>query len=58
MRTTKQADQTRHLTNSKAIFERMVQLVRSVDAAKVEAFRTQRDYEGLEMYIVEHLLGA
>jgi xylose isomerase len=57
MRTTKQAEQTRHLANSKAIFERMVQLVRTVDAAKVEAFRAQRDYEGLEMYIVEHLLG-
>src|SRR5580658_1301435 len=37
MRTTKQADQTRHLANSKAIFERMVQLVRTVDTAKVEA---------------------
>src|SRR5439155_23956189 len=57
MRTTKQSDQTRHLANSKAIFERMVQLVRTVDAAKVEAYRAQRDYEGLEMYIVEHLLG-
>ena len=57
MRTTKAADQTRHLTNSKAIFERLVELARSVDAGKVEAFRAERDYEGLEMYIVEHLLG-
>src|SRR5205809_1213433 len=57
MRTTKAADQTRHLANSKAIFERMVSLVRSVDVAKVEAYRAERDYEGLEMYIVEHLLG-
>ena len=57
MRTTKQADQTRHLANSKAIFDRMLELVRTVDAAKVEAYRAERDYEGLEMYIVEHLLG-
>ena len=57
MRTTKQADQTRHLTNSMAIFQRMVELVRSVDTAKVEAYRAQRDYEGLEMYVLEHLLG-
>jgi xylose isomerase len=57
MRTTKPADQTRHLANSKAIFERMVQLARSVDAAKVEAYRAERDYEGLEMYVMEHLLG-
>ena len=57
MRTTKQADQTKHLSNSKAIFERMVELVRSVDASKVEAYKAERDYEGLEMYIMEHLLG-
>ena len=58
MRTTKQADQTRHLANSKAIFERMVELARNVDAAKVEAYRAERDYEGLEMYVLEYLLGS
>ena len=58
MRTTKAADQTRHLANSMAIFERMVALARTVDAARVEAFRAERDYEGLEMYVLEHLLGS
>jgi len=29
-----------------------------VDAAKVEGYRAERDYEGLEMYILEHLMGA
>ena len=57
MRTTKQADQTKHLVNSKILFERLVQVARSVDVAKVEAFRTARDYEGLELYIVETLMG-
>jgi hypothetical protein len=28
-----------------------------VDADKVEAFRSERDYEGLEMYILQKLLG-
>jgi xylose isomerase len=56
MRTTKPALQTQHLANSKAIFEMMVDLARSVDAAKVEAFRAERDYEGLEMYILRHLM--
>ena len=28
-----------------------------VDAAKVESFRAERDYEGLEMYILEKLMG-
>jgi xylose isomerase len=57
MRTTKQEDQTRHLANSKRIFEHMVQLARSVDAGKVEAFRAARDYEGLEIYVMELLMG-
>src|SRR5437016_581422 len=56
MRSTKAEKQTQHLANSKAIFERMVQLARSVDVAKVEAFRAARDYEGLEMHVMEHLL--
>lgn len=57
MRTTKQADQTKHLANSLKMFEHLVDLVRSVDEAQVEAFRQARDYEGLELYILEHLLG-
>jgi xylose isomerase len=57
MRTTKQADDTRHLANSMQIFNQLVDLVRSVDVKKVEACREARDYEGLELYIVEHLLG-
>jgi xylose isomerase len=57
MRTTRQEDQTRHLANSKRMFEHLVQLARSVDAAKVEGFRSSRDYEGLELYILEKLMG-
>ncbi|MFO0970637.1 MAG: TIM barrel protein [Gemmataceae bacterium] len=57
MRTTKAADQTKHLANSKTMFERLVQVARNVDTAKVEAFRAERDYEGLEMYILETLMG-
>jgi xylose isomerase len=56
MRTTRPGDQLRHLANSKKIFMHMLDLVRSVDERKVEAFRAERDYEGLEMYILEHLL--
>jgi len=56
MRTTKQADQTKHLANSLWMFNRLVALARSVDEQQVEAFRQARDYEGLERYILEHLL--
>ncbi len=57
MRTTKAEDQTKHLSNSKAVFLRLVDIVRSVDAARVEQHRAARDYEGLEMYIMEKLMG-
>src|SRR5437016_5048118 len=39
MRSTKAEDHTRHLANSKRVFERMVELARSVDVGKVEVFR-------------------
>jgi xylose isomerase len=57
MRTTKQADQTKHLANSKELFHRVLDVVRSVDAKTVEGYRTHRDYEGLELYIMGKLLG-
>ncbi|MCS6852943.1 MAG: TIM barrel protein [Gemmataceae bacterium] len=57
MRTTKPAHQTRHLANSREMFLRLLEVVRSVDAAKVEAFRAERDYEGLEMYVLSKLMG-
>jgi xylose isomerase len=57
MRTTKPNDQTRHLANSREMFLRILDVVRSVDVDKVEAFRSERDYEGLEMYILGKLLG-
>src|SRR5438067_337155 len=58
MRTTRAADQTKHLANSRAMFLRLVDLARGVDAEKVERFRAERDYEGLEMYILEKLMGG
>jgi xylose isomerase len=57
MRTTKPNDQTRHLANSREMFLRVLDVVRSVDAGKVDSFRSERDYEGLEMYILGKLMG-
>ena len=57
MRTTRPAEQTRHLVNSREMFLRLLEVVRSVDNDKVEAFRAERDYEGLEMYILGKLMG-
>jgi xylose isomerase len=57
MRTTKPADQARHLVNSREMFLRLLEVVRSVNPDTVEGFRSERDYEGLEMYILDKLLG-
>ena len=57
MRTTKPADQTKHLANSRAMFLRLVDVARSVDAKRIESLRAERDYEGLEMYVLEKLMG-
>jgi xylose isomerase len=58
MRTTRADDQLKHLANSRDMFQRLLDVVRRVDANRVEAFRTARDYEGLERYILWHLMGA
>jgi xylose isomerase len=57
MRTTKSADQTKHLVNSRTMFLRLVEVARAVDASRIEQYRSDRDYEGLEMYILEKLMG-
>jgi xylose isomerase len=57
MRTTKPADQTRHLANSREMFLRLLDLARGIDSAKVESYRAERDYESLEMYILSQLMG-
>jgi xylose isomerase len=57
MRTTKPADQTRHLANSREMFLRLLDVARGIDPAKVETYRAERDYEGLEMHILSQLMG-
>ena len=57
MRTTKAADQTKHLANSRSMFLRLVDIARDMDPARVEAFRAERDYEGLEAYVLYKLMG-
>src|SRR6516162_5956613 len=55
MRTTRPADQTKHLANSRQMFLRLLDVVSGVDCDKVESYRGERDYEGLEMYILDTL---
>jgi xylose isomerase len=57
MRTQKQEVATKHLANSRSIFLRLVELVRSLDEAKFEGLIKRRDYEELDMLIIDHLMG-
>jgi xylose isomerase len=57
MRTTKAGDQTKHLANSREMFLRLLDVVRGVDPRQVEEYRAERDYEGLELYVLKKLMG-
>ena len=57
MRTQKQDVATKHLSNSRTIFLRLVELVRSLDQAKVDELIAERDYEELDLLIINHLMG-
>jgi xylose isomerase len=57
MRTQKDMVACKHLANSKAIFLKLLEISRSLDQAKIAQLRSERDYEELEMYIIESLLG-
>jgi len=56
MRTQKKEVSTKHLAHSRMIFLRLVDLVRSLDGKKMDKLISQRDYEELEMMIINHLL--
>lgn len=57
MRTQPADNAVRHLANSKEIFLQLVEVSRKVDPQEVQAFIDARDYEGLELLIVKHLMG-
>jgi xylose isomerase len=57
MRTQKEEVATKHLSNSRTIFLKLLELSRSLDEVKVEALIAERDYEELDLLILRHLLG-
>jgi xylose isomerase len=58
MRTQKQEVATKHLSNSRTIFLKLLELSRKLDEKKVDALIAERDYEELDMLVISHLLGA
>jgi xylose isomerase len=58
MRTQKQDGATKHLSNSRTIFLKLVDLVRSLDEKQVDKLIANRDYEELDLLIMSHLLSG
>jgi xylose isomerase len=46
-----------HLKNSKETFQALLGAVRSADQARIAALRAERDYESLDRYILDLLMG-
>ncbi len=57
LRTQKAAVATKHLSNSRTIFLRLLKLSRSLNAKKMDALIKARDYEELDLYIMKALIG-
>ena len=56
MRTQKKQVSMKHLSNSKEIFLRLLDISRSLDESKMQAMIDERDYEELDLYIMKSLL--
>ncbi|MFO0908437.1 MAG: TIM barrel protein [Isosphaeraceae bacterium] len=57
MRTTTLDDSMQHLAHSKTMFLRLLDIVRGIDEKRVEELRQSRQYELLEMLILNALMG-
>jgi len=57
MRTTSLEDSMKHLSHSRTLFLRLLDIVRELDMNRVEELRAARQYEQLEMLILNALTG-
>jgi len=57
MRTQRGAPAVEHLKSSRKLFLHLLEKVRAYDRKRVEEYRNRREYEELELYTLEHLLG-
>jgi xylose isomerase len=56
MRTQKDNVSTKHLSNSREIFLRLLEISRKIDDSFINQFVEERDYEELDLYIMKSLL--
>jgi xylose isomerase len=57
MRTQKDSLAIKHLSNSREIFLKLLEISRKIDDDFIEKCRQERDYEELDLYIMKSLLG-
>jgi xylose isomerase len=57
MRTQKDEVATKHLSNSKEIFFKLLEISRKIDEQVIQRCQQERDYEELDLYIMNALLG-
>jgi xylose isomerase len=57
MRTQKFEVSTKHLSNSRSVFLRLLEISRSIDENEMNNMIAERDYEELDLYIIRHLIG-
>ena len=58
MRTQKSGAATRHLSNSRTLFLRLLDISRRLDNRLIDGLIAERDYEELDLYIMQQLLGG
>jgi len=58
MRTQKNEVATKHLTNSREIFLKLLEISRSLDDSYIDKCRAELNYEELDLYIMKALLGS
>ncbi|MGD9327851.1 MAG: TIM barrel protein [Cyclobacteriaceae bacterium] len=56
MRTQKDEVATKHLSNSKEVFERLLEISRGIDESFMQKCIDERDYEELDLFIMKSLL--
>ena len=57
MRTQKEGQATLHLSNSRIVFNCLLEIVRGMDTARVQTMIDARNYEELDLYIMTQLMG-
>jgi xylose isomerase len=57
LRTQKYEKSTEHLRLSKQIFLALLEVVKGLDRSRLDSYRQDRNYEALEYFIIENIMG-